>query len=284
MLGRGLAITCSATIPDLHHFAGGGGKDVVPLYRTADASQANIAPGLLDLLSEEYGRPVSVEDVAAYIYGIMAHPAFTERFFRELESCELRVPFTRSADLFEAVRKRGAHLIWLHSWGERFVPSGKARGRIDPGMARCIRPVPSKKAEYPDAFGYDGATRTLSVGTGQFRPIVPDVYEFEVSGLKVVQSWLGYRMKERAGRTSSPLDEIHPARWTSRLTTELLSLLWVLEATVDGHPEQERLLKSVVDGECIQAVDLPPVPAEMRKAPAAPATPPPTTPPFDLSE
>lgn len=90
-----------------------------------------------------------------------------------------------------------------------------------------------------------------------------------MSGLKVVQSWLKYRMRKGAGRKSSPLDDIRPVRWTSAFTTELLELLWVLEATVGVYPEQERLLKAVVEGACIQADDLAPVPDDMRKTPGA---------------
>ena len=107
----------------------------------------------------------------------------------------------------------------------------------------------------------------MQVGDGAFAPVAPDIYEFEVSGLKVVQSWLKYRMKHGAGRKSSPLDDIRPARWTSAFTTELLELLWVLEATVALYPEQEHLLTTVVEGACFQADDLPSVPDDMRKPP-----------------
>ncbi|MBV8453251.1 MAG: hypothetical protein JOZ29_13410 [Deltaproteobacteria bacterium] len=55
-LGRGPALTACAAIPDLHHFSGRGVKDAVPLYRSADASEANILPGLLDLLRKTYGH------------------------------------------------------------------------------------------------------------------------------------------------------------------------------------------------------------------------------------
>ena len=117
------------------------------------------------------------------------------------------------------------------------------------------------------AFRYDSATRTLHVGTGEFAPVAPSIYEFEVSGLKVVQSWLKYRMRRGAGRKSSSLDDIRPERWTSRFDTELLDLLWVLEATVEGYPEQERLLDAVIESDCLHAGELPSVPDEMRKAP-----------------
>ena len=66
-------------------------------------------------------------------------------------------------------------------------------------------------------------------------------------------------MRNGAGRVSSPLDGIRPERWTSRFTTELLELLRVLEATVEGWPEQERLLEAVIEGVCLRAGELPPV-------------------------
>ena len=281
-LDAGPALVACAMVPDLHHFSGRGAKDTIPLYRSADASEANILPGLLDRLGAEYGRPVTPEDFAAYVYGISAHPAFTARFSAELDTRELRIPVTRNGALFEEVRDRGARLLWLHTWGERFVseepahgphPRGqrrhgsRPRGRIPSGAARCTKAVPGDAEGCPTAFRYDGATRTLHVGEGEYAPVAPEVYGFEVSGLKVVQSWLRYRMRDGAGRTSSPLDGIRPGCWTSRFTTELLEVLWVLEATVEGWPEQERLLEAVVEGECLRAGELPPVPDEMRKAP-----------------
>ena len=271
-LGAGPALTACSDVPDLHHFRGSfGAKEALPLYRAADASEANVLPGLLDRLGAEYGRPVTPEDFAAYVYGILAHPAFTARFAGELRTRELRTPITRDAALFEEVRTRGARLLRLHTWGERFVPEGSAHGRIPPGAARCTRAVPGDPEGYPRTFRYDAAARTLRVGAGEYAPVAPEVYGFEVSGLEVVRSWLGYRMKNGAGRTSSPLDGVRPERWTSRFTTELLELLWVLEATIEGYPEQERLLEAVAAGSCFRAGDLPSVPEEMRKPPRAPA-------------
>ena len=266
-LGRGPALTACALVPDLHHFSARGAKDVIPLYRTADASEANIPPELLGLLSREYGREVTPEDFAAYLYGALAQPAFTARFERELEARQVRVPITKDARLFEDVREAGARLLYLHTYGRRFVPEGTGRGVVPNGAARCTKAVPGDADGYPEAFAYDDATQTLRVGEGEFAPVAPEVYGFEVSGLKVVQSWLKYRMKQGAGRKSSPLDHIRPARWRSPFTTELLELIWVLEATVAGYPERARLLEAVVSGDCFSADGLPPVPDDLREAP-----------------
>ncbi len=264
-LGSGPALVVSALIPDLHHFSGRGAKDTIPLYRTPDASEANILPGLLEILGAQYECEVMPEDFAAYIYGSLAQPAFTDRFSGELETRELRVPITKDSALFEQVREAGARLLWLHTYGERLVPGGRPRGQVPPGAARCVKAIPGDLGGYPEEFDYNDATRTLRVGAGEFAPVAPEVYGFDVSGLKVVQSWLKHRMKKGAGRKSSPLDDIRPQSWTSRFTTELLELLWVLEETVAGYPVQAELLDAVLEGECFRADELPLVPDEMRE-------------------
>ncbi len=262
-LGRGPAATACALIPDLHHFSGRGAKDTVPLYRTADASQANITPDLLKLLGAEYKRKITPEDFLAYLYGVLAQPAFTARFEKELETRKLCVPITKDAALFEKVRKAGARLLWLHTYGERFVPTQQTPGHVPPGAAKCVEAIPGHAEE----FIYNDATQTLRISGGVFAPVAPEVYEFEVSGLKVVQSYLKYRMKKGAGKKSSPLDNIRPVGWTSQFTTELLELLWVLEATVKCYPEQKKLLKAAIESDCFQADEMPTVPDEMRKPP-----------------
>ena len=242
----------------------------MPLYRSSEALDANILPSLPGQLTKTYKRAVTPEDFLAYVYGVLAQPSFTARFAKELETRELRVPITKDPALFEQLRAAGARLLWLHTYGERFVPKGKHHGVIPPGMAKCMKAVPGSSDDYPESFAYNTETNTLHVGEGRFAPVSLEVYEFEVSGLKVVQSWLKYRMKNGAGKNSSPLNHIHPTCWTGQFTTELLELLWVLEATLDGYPEQARLLEQVLKSELFQADELPPVPSEMRIPPKAP--------------
>lgn len=263
-LGRGPTLTSCAPMPDLDHFSGRGAKDCIPLYRNARAAEANILPNVLELLRVTYNRKVTPEDFVAYVYGMLAQPAFTARHAKELESRELRVPITKDVGLFIKVRDVGARLLCLHTYGQRFVPKGNRPGNLPRGAARCVKAVPGDPDGYPDSFSYIDAARTLYVGDGEFHPVAPEIFEFEVSGLKVVQSWLKYRMKKGAGKKSSPLDDIRPDRWPSQFTTELLELVWVLEATVEGYPEQAQLLEDVIAGPCFRAEDLPPVPDEAR--------------------
>jgi hypothetical protein len=268
-LGQGPTLMACASILDLDHFRGSyGARAVMPLYRDAVGKEANVLAELLDMLAKAYGRKVAPEDFFAYVYGMLAQPSFTDRFADELGTRELRVPLTKDAHLFIKVRDVGAKLLWLHTYGQRYVPKGQHHGQVPKGRARCTKPMPGDASNYPKSCEYNETTRTLRVGDGQFAPIAPEVYEFEISGLKVVQSWLKYRVGNGGGRKSSPLDDIRPEKWTGDFTTELLELLWVLEATIAQYPAQAKLLSAVVKGPCLLANELPPVPDSMRKPPS----------------
>ena len=262
VLAYGQAVIASPSVPDIDHLCGRGGKDVIPLYRDAAGTEPNVTAGLLDALGEEYGAPPTAEDLAAYVYALLGGQSYTSRFWNELETPGPRVPLTRDGATFAETAKLGRKLIWLHTYADRFRDEGRG-DEIPPGAAKAIKGVSDNPAMYPEIFSYDPAIREIAVGDSRFGPVAPNVWEFEVSGLKVVQSWLGYRMKKRAGRKSSPLDDIRPERWTARMSDELLELLWVLEATLAMEPELEKALDKVVAGPCFAAAHLPgPTPEE----------------------
>jgi len=208
----------------------------MPLWRDATATEPNVTGGLLDLLSRELGRPIWPEDLFAYAYAVLASPGYVERFSEELTIPGPRIPLTRDPSLFAEAAQIGQRLIWLHTYGTRFVPNGKRPGVVPQGSARSIVAVPDTAADYPERFSYDEPSQTIRVGKGAFGPVAPEVWSFSVSGFEVVRSWLAYRMKAGAGRRSSPLDEIRPERWTPAFTEEFLELLWVLEATTGRVP------------------------------------------------
>ena len=268
-LGSGPALGVSAVVPDLDHFRGSfGGKDTIPLYRDAAASQPNVTLGLLDCLSGVLDMPVTVEDLAAYVYAMLGGQSYTTYFWNELETPGPRIPITKDSDLFQSAVTLGRHLIWLHTYAERFGDDDW-ENQVPKGSAKNIRGVPSGQTGYPTKFSYDLAKREISVGDGRFGPVSPEAWEFQVSGLKVVQSWLGYRMKDRTGKKSSPLDDIRPESWSPAMSDEFLELLWVLEATLGMEPELQKILGEVVAGPCFTADELP-QPSDKERQPPKP--------------
>ena len=260
-LGNGPTLTVSASVVDLDYYSGRGAKDVLPLYRDAAGRFPNLHPALLPALNDVFHKTIAAEDIAAYLYAVLAHPGYTARFHEELENRDVRVPITLDESLFAAATDAGRRLIYLHSYGERFALDQVKRA----GSARNTKAISTESL--PETFSYDEATQTLHVGDGQFKPVARAIWEFEVSGLKVVQSWLGYRMRSRKGKKSSPLDEITPVSWSPEFTSELLRLLHLLEETLELYPRQAALLDRIIHSPLLDAKQLGIPPPEYRKAP-----------------
>lgn len=266
-LGFGPALTVSPYVPDLDFFRGSyGAKNILPLYRDSEATHPNIHPQLLRLLSQAFHREIDPLELAAYLYAVLAQPAYTSQFAQELQNREVRVPVTLDQELFDEAVTVGRRLIYLHTYGERC-----AEGQRWPtGRAKCVQAViEDATLGLPETFAYDPGSSTLRVGNGEFKPVSPAIWDFEVSGLKVVQSWLAYRMKSRKGRKSSALDAIVPAAWSSEFTTDLIRLLHLLEATLDSYPQQRALLDGILAGPLLMAAQLGKPSDAYRKSPDA---------------
>ncbi|OYZ17135.1 MAG: DNA methyltransferase [Sphingomonadales bacterium 28-64-96] len=265
--GHGPICSVSADVPDQHYFRGSfGGKDVIPLYRDAEGTDPNVTAGLLLKLGDTFGAAPSAEDLAAYVYAVLGGQSFTRRFWNELETPGPRVPLTKNGQIFADTANLGRKLIWLHTYAERFRSHDRG-DQVPAGSAKIIKGVSDSPTLYPETFSFNPETCEIMVGSGRIGPVSPQVWEFEVSGLKVVQSWLGYRMKKRAGKKSSPLDLIRPERWTARMSEELLELLWVLEATLAMEPDLEAQLDKIVAAPCFTSAELPEPSNEERRPP-----------------
>jgi hypothetical protein len=271
VLGLGPGAVVTASVPDMHHFSGRGAKDVIPLWRDAGATIPNITDGLLEALSAQYGTDVEPVDLFAYCYALLANPKYVERFSQELLEPGPRVPITCDGELFRRGVEEGKRLIWLHTYGERLVPAGQAKGTVPQGMARCSIGVPTSLAGYPREFTYDEVTQTIHVGSGAFAPVSKELWDFKVSGLQVLRSWLAYRSMDGAGRTSSSLDNMRPDQWEAQFTEEFLETLWILEATVASLPTLNVLLEKVTGSATFSSGDLPAPGIEQRQPPGASA-------------
>lgn len=299
----GPALTITSLIPDLHHYAGRGGR-AFPLWRDAAATVPNIRPGLLSLLARKFSAPVSAEDVMAYIAAVAAHPAFTARFQEDLSTPGLRIPITADKKTFREAVELGRTVLWLHTFGERMVNPAKGRPASPPRLPPPKRPhipkagaIPEAPDQMPDTINYDASKKRLLIGTGYVENVEPAVWRYEVSGKQVLTQWFSYRKQNRERpiigdrRPPSPLGNIQPDHWLAEYTTELINLLNVLGWLVELEPTQARLLAKICAGPTILvdelraagALELPVETKRKAKAEAAPdlftSTPPPYEPP-----
>ena len=130
---NGPALTFTAFIPDLHHYAGRRGR-AFPLWADQDGKFSNFQPNLLGALSKKIGVTITPEDFFAYIAAISANPVYTARFQKDLSTPGLRIPITSSAPLFEEAIQVGRRVLWLYTFGERMADTKQGRPEGPPRL------------------------------------------------------------------------------------------------------------------------------------------------------
>ena len=250
----GPAITVADGLPDLHYMWAGG-KDIIPVYRDSECTESNISSGLLTALEEHFGKQITDMELVSYVYGVLGGQSYTKTFWGELSIPGARVPITKNIELFKRASTLGEKLIWLHTYGKQF--SDNQGAEIPKGNAELTRAIPYQADSYPSEFNYDQTKQEIFIGSGVISKVVPEVWQYSVSNTKIIDSWLGYRMKKRRGKKSSPLDDIRPQQWAPNMTEELLSLIWIIEETLKLDKKLESVLAEIISGPCFNESELP---------------------------
>ena len=217
---------------------------------------------------------MSAEDFLAYLAAVAAHPAYTARFETDLAQPGLRIPITAKGELFTQAVEIGCRIIWLHTFGERYADAKANRPAGPPRLPKDQAPrisangaIPADSDKMPDDIDYDAGSRRLLVGDGFIDNVPSAVWDYEVSGKRVLTHWFSYRKRNRERpqigdrRPPSKLSEIQPDHWLAEYTTELLNVLHVLGALVELEPNQAQLLERICTGPLITATDLASAPA-----------------------
>ncbi|MBB6118368.1 type ISP restriction/modification enzyme [Nocardiopsis algeriensis] len=260
-ISSGPAVAFAALIPDVHHFKGSEGGREFPLLHP-DGSP-NIAPGLLRQLEIALKLTVTAQDLAAYIAGVTAHPAFTDEFTEELDAPGVRVPLTADPALWEAACEIGRHVVWSATYGEAFADpkAGRPQGKIsfDPTDRRRPKNLSAIAAGLPAKITYipaeDGEGQ-IRVGEGLFGPVTERMWNYDVGGTNVINKWFSYRKENPGGKKTSPLDDIHLDAWPMEWITEFNELLTALRRVTELEERQSELLDKVVAGPVLTLDDL----------------------------
>jgi hypothetical protein len=164
----------------------------------------------------------------AYVAALLAHPAFTARFQKDLIRPGLR---------------------------PQAAPRMAANGPVIPAGGG----IPGAPEPLPETMDHDPATRRLTIGRGFIDNVPQTVWDYEVSGKNVLRQWFSYRRRDRTRpiigdrRPPSPLDAIQPAHWPDDYTRDLMDLLHVLCRLVALEPRQADLLARICDGPLLPA-------------------------------
>lgn len=122
--------------------------------------------------------------------------------------------------------------------------------------------IPTSPQKFPDHISYDATLHRLTVGEGFIDNVPPAIWEYEVSGKRVLPQWFSYRRFDRSRpiignrRKPSDLGRVQIESWPVEYTTELMNVIHVLGRLVDLESSQSDLLDRVSDGELLDAEDL----------------------------
>ncbi|MFI6406422.1 type ISP restriction/modification enzyme [Streptomyces sp. NPDC050548] len=207
---------------------------VRPLYRRPGGTEPNLAPGLLEHLADRLGHSPAPVDVLAWTVAT-ARPGPT-------------VPLTGDPELWSHGVELGRRILWL-------TRRNGDRPKLPGGRRPYVRaPLPP----LPLTLHYDRDEETLHLDEGRISPVPPESWDFEASGVRVLEEWFTSRTSESA--EPGTLAAIRPPTWQQTWTSELLELITVLALLAELRPRQEEL--KVTD---------PITAAELRKAGVLPA-------------
>lgn len=108
----------------------------------------------------------------------------------------------------------------------------------------------------PEEIEHEAGTDTLLVGAGRITGVTTAMWEYNVSGYRVIKRWFDRRKRDPDGRRSSPLDDIVATTWSAPWTSELIDLLHVVALLRAHETVQADLLERVLTHEQLTADDL----------------------------
>lgn len=194
--GAGPAVWCHGLLPDYHAFRGSYGGYAFPLYdRRAGHGPYNLRGDLVAALGAAYGGAVMPEMVFDAILCLLSARSYTTRFAGDLEDVFPHIPFPAARAVFDDAASVGAEIRAVETFarppGAAFL-HGLARSETAP--AGPLAPV-----EW-----VDGEIRLCADGSGQISNIPLPVWEFAVSGYRLLPRWLEARVGLAIGPTFIP--------------------------------------------------------------------------------
>lgn len=208
------------TIYDFHHIS--GGSNVFPLYLYSDEGYfseeggrrvPNLDEEIVAKIAEAIGRRFVPEvtgeegtfapiDLLDYIYGLLYHPEYRERYFEFLKVDFPRIPYPDSAVCFDSYKAIGGQLRKLHLMEEQPERTGVTYPEVGDNSVTQQKWAEDK----------------VWINKEQYFGNVPEeVWNYYIGGYQPAQKWL----KDRRNTTLSFDDITHYQRIVHALATTI---------------------------------------------------------------
>ncbi len=191
-IGAGPAVWCYGLIMDYHAFRGNYGGYAFPLYDNRPGQHpVNLSPVLLAGLSAAYGTAVSAEDAFDAILALLSARSYTLRFAEDLEDTFPHVPFPADPVIFARAVAIGRDIRAVETF---------ARSPADLDDASDLRTAPTP-GPLAAVEWQDGEIVLRDDGSGILAGIDRAVWDFAVSGYRLLPRWLSAREGEMVDLT-----------------------------------------------------------------------------------
>jgi predicted helicase len=185
--GAGPALWCHGLLPDYHAFRGSYGGYAFPLHdRRPEVDASNVSPALVESLSVAYGEQIAPEDIFDAILCLLSASSYTRRFAEDLEDVFPHIPFpARHGTFLEAVRV-GREIRAIEIFARE-----PAEFYRRPDFARVV----TEPRGVLGPVDYEGGVITLCQdGSGRVTGLPQEVWNFSVSGYRLLPRWLEARI------------------------------------------------------------------------------------------
>ena len=182
--------------PDRHAFRGSYGGYAFPLFdRRAGQGPYNLKAELVAALGAAYGSAVTPEAVFDAMLCLLSARSYTLRFAEDLEDVFPHIPFPSDRALFDEAARLGAEIRAVETFAR---PPGADYLR---GLARAQTAATGVLAP---VTWVSGDIRICADGSGHISNIPAVIWEFAVSGYRLLPRWLAAREGMTIGPTFIP--------------------------------------------------------------------------------
>lgn len=157
------------------------GVIVMPLYLVESDSQSeNFTQSFRAFIDAKYGERFAPEVILGYIYAVLFHKDYREKFLNFLKIDFPRIPFVETKEQFLALSALGEQIIGLHLM----------RGEIE-SITEPLFDKPQNRNERIEKIAYNAEQKRLYVNESlYFSNVSAEVWGYKIGGYSVCEKYL----------------------------------------------------------------------------------------------
>jgi len=183
----------------------------------------NLAPKLLTILNNIFGKEPTPEEIFYYIYAVLHSNIYRQKYQGFLKIDFPRIPFTKNYKIFQKIAALGKQLVDLHLLKSDLI-------------SKPVAKFYGKNSYLVEKREYQKREKQVYINDLQyFGGISPEVWNYQIGGYQVLDKWL----KDRKGRILSAEDIKHHCK----VVTALSATIKIQKQIDKLYPKIEEIIK-----------------------------------------